>query len=93
MTKVYVSEYTTAPPIPGLSAEPPVASQIIDYGAGVAMITLGANTHYIRLQNDSICSMSYTGVNATTSDARSPADTIEYKYVQPGSKASAVTNT
>jgi hypothetical protein len=93
MTKVYVSEYGTAPAIHGLSAEPPLATQIIDYGAGVATITLGAATHYVRLQNDSICSMSFTGVNAATTDARSPAESVEYKSVQPSSKISAITNT
>lgn len=97
MTKVYVSEYSTLLNVNGvvaqISPEPPVATQIIDYGAGVASITLGAATRYVRLQNDSICSMSFTGTNATTSDARFPADTIEFKGVQPGSKISAITNT
>jgi hypothetical protein len=94
MTKVYVSEYGTMPTAAlQVAPEPPLATQIIDYSGGVASITLGAATHYVRLQNDSICSMSFTGTNATTSDARSPADTIEYKSVQPSSKISAITNT
>lgn len=93
MTKVYVSEYSVVPLIPGLSAEPPVATQIIDYSAGVASVTLGASTRYVRLNNDSICSISFTATNAATTDARSPAETIEYKAVQPGSKISAITNT
>lgn len=93
MTKVYVSEYATVPVIAGLSGEPPVATQIIDYGAGVASVTLSAATRYVRLNNDSICSMSFTGTSAATTDARSPADTIEYKAVNPGSKISAITNT
>jgi hypothetical protein len=93
MTKVYVSEYGAVPQSAQMAAEPPLATQIIDYSAGVASITLGVQTHYTRLQNDSICSMSFTGTNATTSDARSPADATEYKIVQPGSKISAITNT
>jgi hypothetical protein len=59
----------------------------------VATITLGSGTRYVRLNNDTICSMSFTGTNATTSDARSPAETVEFKGVQPGSKISAITNT
>jgi hypothetical protein len=94
MTKVYVSEYGTLPTANlQVAPEPPLATQIIDYNAGVASITLGAATHYVRLQNDSICSMSFTATNAATTDARFPADTIEYKSVQPGSKISAITNT
>lgn len=97
MTKVYVSEYATLANIGGgiaqISPEPPLATQIIDYSGGVASITLGAQTRYVRLQNDSICSMSFTATNAATTDARSPADTIEYKAVQPSSKISAITNT
>ena len=97
MTKVYVSEYAVLTNIAGtigqMSPEPPLATQIIDYGAGVASITLSAATRYVRLQNDSICSMSFTATNATTSDARFPADSTEYKSVQPGSKISAITNT
>jgi len=96
MTKVYVSEYANVPSTPAgiqVPAEPPLATQIIDYSAGVATVTLGAQTRYVRLQNDSICSMSFTGTSATTSDARSPADSIEFKGVQPGSKISAITNT
>ena len=97
MTKVYVSEYAVLPLAingqPQIAAEPPLASQVIDYTAGVATVTLGAQTRYVRLQNDSICSMSFTGTAATASDARSPAENIEYKGVQPGSKISAITNT
>jgi hypothetical protein len=97
MTKVYVSEYATPAIINGvvleIPAEPPLATQVIDYSGGVASITLGAGTRYVRLQNDSICSMSFTGTNATTSDARSPAENVEFKGVQPGSKISAITNT
>jgi len=59
-----------------MSQEPPLANQIIDYTGGVASITLGAQTRYVRLQNDSICSMSFTGTNAATTDARSPAENI-----------------
>jgi len=92
MTKVYVSEYGVIPSSQ-MAQEPPVATQIIDYTSGVASITLGAQTRYVRLQNDSICSMSFTGTNAATTDARSPAENIEYKIVQPGSKISAITNT
>jgi hypothetical protein len=97
MTKVYISEYATIPNVGGvivqIPSEPPLATQVIDYTAGVATITLGTGTHYVRLNNDSICSMSFTGTNATTSDARSPAETVEFKGVQPGSKISAITNT
>ena len=97
MTKVYVSEYGTIPNVGGvvvqIPSEPPLATQVIDYTSGVATITLGPATHYVRLNNDSICSMSFTGTNATTSDARSPAENIEFKGVQPGSKISAITNT
>lgn len=97
MTKVYVSEYRVLPHVNGAiiqcPAEPPLATQVIDYSGGVASITLGAGTSYVRLNNDSICSMSFTGTNATTSDARSPAETVEFKKVAGGSKISAITNT
>ena len=97
MTKVYVSEYATLPVVNGaiaqIPAEPPLATQVIDYSAGVASITLGAGTRYVRLNNVSVCSMSFTGTNATTSDARFPAETVEFKGVQPSSKISAITNT
>lgn len=94
MTKVYVSEYRTMPTGGAqIASEPALATQVIDYSGGVASITLGTQTQFVRLQNDSICSIRFDGSNATTSDARSPADTIEYKGVQPSSKVSAITNT
>jgi hypothetical protein len=98
MTKVSVSEYAMMPkdaqgaiiPIP---PEPPLATQTIDYTAGVASITLGPQTRYVRLNNDSICAMRFDGTNAATTDARSPAETIEFKGVQPNGKISAITTT
>jgi hypothetical protein len=98
MTKVYVSEYASLPKdnagnIVPIAPEPPLAEQVIDYSGGAATITLGNQTRYVRLNNDSICSLRYDGSAATTSNARSPADTLEYKGVQPGSKISAITNT
>jgi hypothetical protein len=94
MSKVYVSEYAAASPNGRQTApEPCLAEQIIDFTSGVATITLGPQTRYVRLQNDAICSLRYDGSNATTSNARSPAETIEYKDVQPGGKISAISNT
>lgn len=98
MTKVYVSEYATMPKDSGgniipVPAEPPLNEQVIDYTAGAATITVGVQTRYVRLNNDSICSLRFDGSSATTSNARSPADTIEYKGVQANSKISAITNT
>lgn len=97
MTKVYVSEYATMPSVPvgspQMAPEPCLATQVIDFTSGVNSVTLSNQTRYVRLQNDAICSIRFDGSNATTNDARSSAETTEYKAVQPGSKISAISNT
>ena len=104
MTKLYVSEYAYMPQQTGvlyqLGAEPAVATQVVDYGAGHAESNaFNAKTKFVRLHTDAICSFKFStaGTAAATTDARMAANQTEFFGVDQASgtalKVSAITNT
>jgi len=101
MTKLYVTEYAGVAYItPGgvpVPQNPPIASQVVDYTAGVAASTaFNPATKLIRIHADSICSVAFgTAPTATTGTARLIAGQTEYHGVPKGKafKVSAITNT
>ncbi len=99
MTKLYVSEYSSLTknndiPVP---MEPINADQVVDYNAGAAAsAAFKANTRFVQIQPDSICSIAFgTAPTATTSNKRMAAgETRIYEVPQGASyKISAITNT
>jgi hypothetical protein len=96
MAVVYISEYSNlamngnAP----ISQEPPLAEQTVAIGGSSAQsAAFNANTRYIRVHTDAICSVLIgTNPTATAEKKRLPADSVEYFGVSPGSKLAVITN-
>jgi hypothetical protein len=103
MAKIYITEYQTAEVSVGgqvlqIALEPPVAEQVLDFTAGVQVsAAFNMGTSLIRVNVDAIASIliSAAGTNATTTNQRWPADTVEYKGIQAGKghKLSVISNT
>lgn len=75
--------------------EPAIATQRIAIsGSSAQSAAFNANTKFVRLHTDAICSISF-GANptATTSTPRMAADTTEYFGVTGGHKVAVITNT
>lgn len=103
MTKMYVAEYAgLAATAQGDSidtpAEPPLASYVVDYTAGVASgPAYQSGTKFVLVTVDSIASVSFNNVPATVNNLRLPAGGNPRlfgvgSYSGVG-KASAITNT
>lgn len=105
MSKLYITEYADqsrdsrgAPMSAGM--EPALATQVVDYGAGVAASgVLNAKTRLVRVHTDAICSVKFgTAPVATTNDARMGASQTEYYTIEPTAaklgtmKVSGITN-
>lgn len=103
MTKMYVQEYaglaaTAQGDSVAVPAEPPLASYVVDYTAGVANGPVyQAGTKFITVENDSIASVTFNGTPAAVTDKRLPAAPPAPLLVGVGSlpngRASAITNT
>ena len=96
MAKLYISEYSSLGLVGAaqIAASPPIVTQVVDFTAGATSSSaFNGGTRYVRLSNDTICSLRFDGSAATTSFPRSAADTIEYYGVQGGSIVSAIVNT
>jgi len=103
MTKMYVQEFAglaktqQSDSIP-VVAEPPLASYVVDYTAGVASGPVyQPTTQYLLIENDSICAVTFNGTAATVNDRHIPAATpnpilVCVAGVQSG-KVSAITAT
>lgn len=98
MANLYISEHAvlggtqggTAP----IAAQPPIAVQKVDFSGGAAASSaFNAQTRFVRLHTDAICSVRFDGSAATTSYPRMAADQTEYFGVQPGSTLSVISNT
>ena len=77
-----------------VAAMPPVAEQKLTIGSEVDSAALNAQTKFVRLHCDAICSIKIgASVNAAVTNMRLPADTIEYFGVQPGQFISVIANT
>ena len=96
MAKLYISEFSSLGLVGAaqIAAAPPIVVQVVDFTAGATSSNaFNGGTRYVRLSNDTICSLRFDGSAATTSYPRSPADTIEYFGVQGGSIVSVIVNT
>lgn len=98
MTKAYVTEYgdATGGGAVQIAQGPALRTQVVDYSAGEAKTALPFldNTKFVRVNVDSICSVSEgTAPTATTSSKRMSAESTEYWGVRPGDKLSFITNT
>ena len=80
-----------------VAEEPQVANQVVAIGAGtVQSSAFNANTNFVRISTDAICSIEFgTNPTATTTTRRLPANTTEYFAVPRGLsyKVAVITNT
>lgn len=100
MATIYVTEFTSmGSALNGaaqVAAHPGLQAQSMAITASSTTLTLPftAQTKFIRVQNDSICSISIGNApTAVTTKTRVPAETIEYHGVQPGHNLAVIANT
>lgn len=100
MAKLYISEYTNLASYLGTAnsvqaaGEPTTAVQVLDFSGGaVSSEAFNAQTRFVRLHTDAICSLRFDGSAATISYPRMAADQTEYFGVRGGSKLSVIANT
>jgi len=101
VAKAYISEYKEMARIQASKdaiaavQEPAVVVQTpVAIGAEADSAAFGADTRFIRIHVDAICSIKFgTAPAATTDDARMAANTTEYFGVVPGQKVSIISNT
>jgi hypothetical protein len=105
-SKLYIAEFASlaigpAGRVGQISAEPPLAEQVVDFSGGVAASNaFNAQTRIVRLHADSICAIEF-GTNPTaiaagsTGTTRMAANQTEYYGVPLGGayKVSAITST
>jgi len=97
MATLYVEELATM----GLygaaqiAARPGVAAQTVAIGGSSTQSSaFNAQTKFIRVHTDAICSIAIgSNPTATTSNCRLAADQTEYFGVQPGDKIAVISNT
>ncbi len=99
MATLYITEYAAAGCFAGesiaIAASRPIANNNVAIGGTHAESNaFNANTRFIRIEADAICSfvIGATPV-ATTADARIAANQTEYYQVNPTDKVSVITNT
>lgn len=100
MAKLYVTEFrhggatTLGGNVAQVSQEPALAEQAFTFTTTTQSAAFNANTRFIRVHTDSICSIAI-GLNptATTDSRRMVAGQTEYFAVPGGWKIAAVTNT
>ena len=99
MAKVYVSEYAATPAFVGQTVptgqEPALAEQVVNITAGsVQSAAFNANTKFIRVHTDAICSYEIgASPTATANTPRMAANTTEFFGVVGGHKIAIITNT
>ncbi len=102
MAVLYVTEFTRQGRDGGglllpVADQPTVAEQVVAIGGGsVASSAFNANTNFVRVHTDAICSISFgTAPTATTSTMRLAAGGTEYFSVPRGLsyKVAVITNT
>lgn len=79
----YITEFENLENVGGsigqIAAQPPIAEQTVSYTTHTESSALNANTKYVRVHTDSICSVSFgTAPSATTSKMRMAANQTEY---------------
>lgn len=93
MAVLFIAEYAD---VRGNAAfDPPLTEQTVAIGGGsVQSSAFNANTQFIRVHTDAICSVAL-GPNptATAQTGRMAANTTEYRKVYPGQKIAVIQNT
>ena len=96
MAVLYITEYSAisipdAPIAPGEA----IASQTVAIGGSSTQSSaFNAQTRYVRLHTDAICSILFgSNPTATATTARMAADATEYFSVNPSTKVAVITNT
>jgi hypothetical protein len=98
MAKAYITEFSQVG-ADNIGAQfyglwPAVAEQTVAIGTVTSSSAFNAQTRFIRVHVDAICSIEIGAApTATTSTARLAANTTEYFAVAPGHKISVITNT
>jgi hypothetical protein len=104
MATLYVTEFSRIERQDGLpgaivqiAQQPPVAEQTVSIsGTSAQSSAFNANTRFVRLHTDAICSVEFgTNPTATTAKARLAANQTEYFAVNPGGSVivAVITNT
>lgn len=100
MATCYISEYQTVAwsTAGGLPAgqEPALTDQTVAIGAEAKSAAFNANTRFVRISVDVVCSIKFgptASTTATTSNKRLAANSTEYFGVVPGQVVSVITNT
>ncbi len=101
MATLYISEYQqvargqSSTDQIQIVAEPPLVEQTVAItGSSAQSNAFGANTHYIRIHTDVICSVLVGAAPvATAANKRLPADWTDYFGVTPGAKIAVISNT
>lgn len=99
MAVLYVTEFAMLPQMSGgqpqIAPRPGLGTQTVAIGGTSTQSTaFSAQTRYIRVHTDAICSTSInSNPTATTSSERLAADNTEYFAVQPGDKIAVISNT
>lgn len=99
MATLYITEFASMGVAgggsPQIAAMPPLAEQAIAIGAETDSAAFNAQTKFVRLHPDAICSIVIGAGNpvAATTKLRLAANTTEYFGVQPGQVLSVIANT
>lgn len=100
MASLYITEYAGLAVMDGTQVqcgqEPALQTQKLAIGAEVDSTAFHAQTRFVRLHTDAICSVKFSSgaaVNATTNDTRLAANQTEFFGVQPGGNLSVISNT
>ena len=99
MATLYIAEFGTLPQmsggVPMIAPRPALTTQTVAIGGtSTQSAAFSAQTRYIRLHCDAICSTSVgSNPTATAANERMSADSTEYFAVQPGDKIAVITNT
>lgn len=102
MAKLFITEYSLAgfqksQGITQIAHEPAVTTQTVAIsGSAAASSAFNANTAFVRIHTDSICSIAFgTAPTATANSPRMAADSTEYFEVPQGQsfKVSVISNT
>lgn len=99
MATLYIAEFTSIGGVGGFptqaACQPTIAEQTVSIGgASTASNAFNANTKFVRIHTDAICSIAFGAApTATTSKARLSANATEYFSVQPGHVVAVISNT
>lgn len=92
MAVAYITEYADIRANAAL--EPLTAAQTVAIGAEAKSAAFNANTHFVRIHVDAICSIKFgLAPTANTTNKRLAAGQTEYFMVRPGDKVSVISNT